>query len=92
MKLEEAVCVASSITMARTALVAVVVLFLISRPALSAVPSCSNPVSNPLEGKPCRCSEQIFVQSDCTEVFWCSDGDANVGCYTQCNPDEIPQV
>ena len=53
------------------------------------VPQCDNLVSNPLGT--CECNEQIYTQDECSKAFWCSDANANNGCYTECAADEFVQ-
>jgi hypothetical protein len=72
--------------------IALVCLAAVAAPVLSTMPSCAATVKNPF-AKTCECNEQLFVQNDCTEAFWCSEFTANTGCLQECNPDsEIIQV
>merc|ERR1712241_1495620 len=33
--------------------------------------------------------EQIYMQNDCRDAFWCSDSDNNQGCSLSCDEDQI---
>ena len=56
------------------------------------MPECGdNIVENPFQDM-CQCPEQIFMQDNCTEAFWCVDDVTNTGCRVTCGEDQLVQA
>jgi len=59
-------------------------------PSIATMPQCDNEVKNPFTDV-CGCNEQIYVQNDCRDAFWCTDSNTNTGCSLSCGEDQIVQ-
>ena len=60
-------------------------------PSMATMPQCDKLVKNPFSDV-CGCNEQIYVQNDCRDAFWCSDSTTNQGCSLSCGEDQIVQA
>lgn len=60
-------------------------------PSMATMPQCNELLKNPFSDV-CECNEQIYMQDDCRDAFWCSDSNTNTGCFLSCDEDHIVQA